>query len=170
MHHLRDQGKLVDVRFSAEGVNVEAHQVVLAAVSGYCEASFSGKWTQPNSSIPFHYGCQKLSTLSTMVDFAYGVPYTGPTLKNAEDVDEIANCLDDILDTLVCANAWQMNGLRDQVEDFLTEKANATIYRRADNVEDVKRIAMEANASRLVASCNQFVELNKVTIERLKQS
>ena len=168
MYELREKGKLVDVSFSAEGVTVPAHKIVLAAASRYCNAHFSGIWSQPTGPIAFDYGCGNVSTLSTLVAFAYDVPYKGPTLQNEEDTEEIANTLDEILDVLVCANAWQMDVLRDQVEDFLIDTAG--IYRRADNVEELKRIAMEANASRLVESCDEYMKLNKAALERLKRA
>lgn len=168
MYELREKGKLVDVSFSAEGVTVSAHKVVLAAVSRYCSAQFSGIWSQPTGPIAFDYGCESVSTLRTLVAFAYGIPYKGPALQNEEDTEEIANKLDEILDVLVCANAWQMDDLRNQVEDFLIDKAE--IYRRADNVEELKRIAMEANASRLVEDCDEYMKLNKAALERLKRA
>ena len=168
MYELREKGKLVDVSFSAEGVTVPAHKVVLAAASPYCNAQFSDIWSQPMGAIAFDYGCGNASTLRTLVAFAYGTPYTGPALQNEEDAEEIANNLDEILDVLVCANAWQMDDLRNQVEDFLIDTAG--IYRRADNVEELKRIATEANASRLVQDCDEYMKLNKVALERLKRA
>ena len=168
MHELREQGKLVDVSFSAEGVTVRAHKVVLAAASRYCNAQFSGNWSQSTGPIAFEYGCGKVTTLCTLVAFAYDIPYQGPTLQNVEDTEEIANRLDEILDALVCADAWQMDELRNQVEDFLIEKA--AIYRRADNVEEVRRIALEANAIRLLGDCTQYMLLNKDAMERLNRA
>ena len=48
------------------------------------------------------------------------------------------------------------------MQDRLIEKA--TVYRNADHVEELKRIAMEADASRLV----EDLKLNKAALERLR--
>ncbi|KAL9099438.1 MAG: hypothetical protein Q9163_005063 [Psora crenata] len=173
MNELRRREELVDVFFEAEGNRLPAHKIVLAAVSDYCKAQFAGTWgqiTQRGTVVPFEYGCKKLSTLSTMVDFAYGVAYTGPELMDKEDENEVADKLDEILDLLVCSDSWQMLRLRDQVEDYLTETSNATTYRRADNVEFVKDIAGKANAKRLVMHCENYMRMNRDGMERLKRA
>ena len=175
MNEFRLVGELVDVCFEAEGVQMPAHKIVLAATSELCKSHFAGQWGQLTQNqeklvIPFEYGLRKVLTLSTMLDFAYGGRYVGPQLKNNEDTEEIADRLDEMLDLLVCADSWQMIGLRDQVEDFLTEQGNATIYRRADNVESVEEIAGKANATRLVRHCHDYMGRNKIAMERLKKS
>lgn len=105
MHELREQGKLVDVSFSAEGVTVSTHKVVLAVASHHCNAQFSGIWSQRTAPIAFEYGCGKVSTFCTLVASAYGIHYKGPALQNEEDAEEIAHSLHEMMDALVFANA-----------------------------------------------------------------
>ena len=150
-----------------------AHKSVLAAASRFCEKQFTGIWAQHSqnqTTLDFEIGGNKSSTLAIMLDFAYGVDYKGPQLDNIEDQDEIATNLDEILDVLVCADAWEMLRLRDQVEDFLTAPANASIYRRADNVTEIKKIAEDANASVLVKDCEEYIRKNKKGMERLNKT
>ena len=172
MNEFRRQEKLIDVYFEAEKVKMPAHRIVLAATSDFCKSLFAEHWevlTENKPLFKFEYGLSKLTTLSRMLDFAYGVAYDGPQLKNVEDIEEIADRLDEILDLLVCADGWQMIELRNQVEDFLTETANASIYRRADNVEHVRKIAEKANAERLVRHCDDYMTRNKAGMDRLKK-
>ena len=172
MNEFRCQNQFIDVHFEAEGVRMPAHRIVLAATSDFCKSHFAGHWgslADDKLIVKFEYGLSKLSTLSKMLDFAYGVAYTGPQLMNTEDVDEIADKLDEILDVLICADGWQIIELRDQVEDFLTETAHASIYRRADNVEHIKQIADKANAKRLARHCEEYMTRNKAGMDRLKK-
>ena len=171
MNVLRNKHELVDIFFEAEGERVPGHKIVLAAVSDFCKIHFAGNWgrtTQHQQIIPFNFGLKRLSTLSTMLDFAYGVDYSSSPLLDDTDPIEIRDQLTEMLDVLECADSWQMLRLRDQVEDFLTERSNATTYRRADTVEWIKRVATTANATRLVTSCDDYIRSNPEALKRLK--
>ncbi|KAG8527970.1 uncharacterized protein KY384_006886 [Bacidia gigantensis] len=173
LNELRKSKMLVDVYMEVEGTQIAAHKVVLAAASDFCKAHFAthwGKHTPDRCVVPLKFGLQKLSTLSTMIEWAYGTDFLAPVLKSSEDTDEIADRLDEILDVLECSNAWQMLRLRDQVEDFLTETTNATIYRRADNVDHIRKIAEEAKATRLVEDCDRYIQKNKDGMERMRKA
>ncbi|KAL9125304.1 MAG: hypothetical protein Q9217_005473 [Psora testacea] len=170
MNDLRHGNELIDVFFEAEGVRLPAHRIVLAAVSDFCKVHFTGNWGQITGHqqvIAFNFGLERLATLSDMLDFAYGIDFSGPPLKDPEDTQEIADKLDGMLDLLVCADSWQMLRLRDQVEDFITGRANAKTYRRADNVIYIKEVAKRANAVRLVMSCDDYIRENPEIMARL---
>lgn len=74
LRRLRAEGKMLDVTYETEGRRIQAHRVVLAALSEKCEGQFSGRWgdevirysetDDPDEFISYH-------TLSTMIDYAY---------------------------------------------------------------------------------------------------
>lgn len=173
LNEFREREEMIDVYIQAKGAKMPAHRNVLAAASAFCKNQFTGEWGKhfPDKGvIAFEIGDGKASTLAIMINFAYGVDYAGPRLQNLENQDEIAANLDEILDVLVCADAWEMLRLRDQVEDFLTATANASVYRRADNVTEIKKIAEEANAAVLVKDCEEYIRRNKEGMERLNKA
>ena len=169
INNLRQRGELIDVVFEVDGVTMSAHKNVLVVASDFCKALFTGEWGKTSElRVPFEYGSKR--TLSAMLDFAYGIDFVGPELENPGDVKEIADRLDEMLELLRAADSWQMLRLRDQVEDFLTDTANATIYRCADNVDSIRDIAAQANAARLVTDCNNYIQRNAEGLDRMKQT
>jgi len=96
----KDQGQLTDITFEAEGRQKHANRNFLAASSIYCHTQFLGEWSKhtPQKSIVIEGIAFK--TLSTMVDFGYTEIFTGPRLKDPEDIEEVAEVLDELLDLL----------------------------------------------------------------------
>ena len=179
MERLRQDKQMIDIHINVKEdvlTNVKeerfaAHKFVLAASSGYCKVFFAGNCGSQmldRDEFDFNVGSRKASTLSIMLDSAYGRDFSAPELRNPNDNDEKANNLDHMLDLLICTDAWQMARLHSQVEDYLTEPGNAAIYRRADNVEDILAIAKLARASRVVKSCEAYIQHNQKGMSIMK--
>ena len=168
MNALRINNEFTDVVLEAEGERLSAHKTVLAANSKFFKARFSEQWDRNHDRvITFE---EPICTLSIMLDFAYEGEYDAPILEDPEDPEEIADRLDEILDTLSFADRWDMLPLRDQVEDFLTETANATLYRRAVNVDSIRERALQANAMRVVQDCDRYITMNREGMARMSEA
>ena len=156
---LRDQCQLVDVVFEAEGREKPAHRIFLAAVSDYCRAQFSGEWGRLLANqVKIHIEDMRFVTLSQMVDFAYMIKIDWPRVRDPGNNDEIAKVLDELLDLLQATDMWLLEMLHTMTENEIID--NARIYIRPDNVESVRDIAKDANASGLVSHCDMFIADN----------
>ena len=165
MRAFRERSQLTDVIFKAEGREVPAHKIFLAAVSEYCEAQFLGPWADHlahNAVIDIED--MTSATLSSMVDFAYGGEFRAPELRRPPDSDEagaeILAALTGLLDLLDGTNRWLLRGLHGAVEDFLATRPHAWTYVRPDTVDFVRGRAEGARAPRLVAYCEAFKVAN----------
>lgn len=161
---LRDQRQLIDVIFEAEGLEKPAHRIFLAAVSDYCKAQFSGEW----GSLLAHQAKIQVkemtfTALSQMIDFAYTGTVDWPEVHDLENNDEIAKKLDELLDLLQATDMWLLKTLHAMTEDKIID--NAATYVRPDNVESVRDIAKDANASNLTSHCNAFIADNSGFVE-----
>ena len=153
---LRDKRQLIDVVFEAERREKPAHRILLAAVSGYCRAQFSGQWGHLLAShVKIQIEDIRYVTLSQMVDFAYTSKIDWPRVRDPANNDEIAKVLDELLDLLQATDMWLLKTLHTMTENEIID--NARIYIRPDNVESVRDIAKDANASGLVTHCNTFI-------------
>lgn len=120
MRELREHGHLIDVVFEAEGLQMKAHKIFMAAVSKYCEAQFSGEWgrlLQHQAKISITD--MKFKTLSQMVDFAYTGEIEWGVVKDKTDNDEIAESLDELLDLLQATDRWILESLHQKTEDHI---------------------------------------------------
>ena len=90
MNRLRLSGFLTDVIFSAKGISLSAHRVVLAAKSEYCMSQFNGSW---NTGDVIELGDMTPHTLENLIDYAYQDSFDWAALQaNADDnTDAIAN-------------------------------------------------------------------------------
>ena len=162
MRRLRDEDKLVDVYFMAEGQKQPAHKIVLAAVSEYCQLQFAGPWGRMSENpATVHIEEMTFLTLSQMVDFAYTGEFEWPELKCADDGDEIGKNLTMLMDLLVGTDRWLFHRLHDMTENFLTSPPYSGIYVRPDTVDDVKEQAESAQARKLVTYCEDFLRHNE---------
>ena len=166
MLHLRDQNRLVDVYFEAQGERKAAHKVVLAAVSEYCEKQFAGPW----GSLLEHQATIQVAdlpflTLSQMIDFAYMGGFAWPVLKDHRDNAEIEKTLHMLLNLLDGTDRWLLSRLHDMVENFLM----SATYVRVDTVEWVKERAEGARATRLVNYCEEFLKNNEDLVKRVRE-
>ncbi|KAL8682796.1 MAG: hypothetical protein Q9186_001218 [Xanthomendoza sp. 1 TL-2023] len=159
IRNMRKQGNLVDIVFEAQGLQVSAHKIFLAAASEYCRCQFLGDWGQllgPKPTIAIENLTAK--TLQYIIDFAYTGEVSWPSLDNTADFNEVADKLDEVLDLLRGADMWLMEALHDLTEQHLLETSET--YVRPDNVDSVKELAEEARARHLVKHCEEFIAKN----------
>ena len=159
LRDMRMQGQLVDVVFEAEGEQVAANQIIMAASSEYCRAQFMGEWGSilgPKPTIQIKDLSSK--TLNYIVDFAYTGEVNWPRLQDREDIIEVADALDELLDLLRGADMWLIDMLHDLTERYLLD--NSETFIRPDNVDSVKELADGARASQLKTHCDEFIRVN----------
>jgi sacsin len=162
MTRMRHEGKMLDITLSAEGKDVQAHKIILAAASDYFAVHISGRWAEQDrielEDIWFH-------TLSRVVDFIYADVFDWtPMRATDEDVLDVkANKLDNLLDLLTAADRFLIPSLRAQAEDEILCAGRILI--RIDNVLHIRTRAAEANAHHLEKLCTKFYEQNKVPVD-----
>ncbi|KAL8955637.1 MAG: hypothetical protein Q9193_006583 [Seirophora villosa] len=167
---MREEGQLTDVVFEVEGEQVPANRNFMAAASGLWRTRFLGVWGRDHGAQPvIDVGADpemKSKTVRYMVDFAYTGEVQWPWLRNKEDVQEVADVLDDLLDLLKGADEWDMATLHDLTERQLLHQSDDFV--RPDNVEDVRDLATEANGQRFARHCEAFRKANEKFVEDCK--
>lgn len=167
LRRLRDDHKMLDVTFRAQGLDISAHKVCMAAVSAYCEAQLSGAWGRLLSEQPtILIEDLKASTVKSMVDFAYGITVIWPHLPARPSNDQIADRVDELLDLLQGADMWLMRGLHSVTEQHFIDHSNVLV--RPDNVERVKEEASAGNAHHLAKTCADYIEDNLEFVKRFR--
>jgi sacsin len=162
MTRMRHEGKMLDITLSAEGKDVQAHKLILAAASDYFAVHISGRWAEQErielEDISFH-------TFSRLVDFIYADVFDWtPMRATDEDVLDVkADKLDNLLDLLTAADRFLMPSLGAQVEDEILCAGRILI--RIDNVLHIRTRATDANARHLEKLCTEFYEQNKVPVD-----
>ena len=160
INQLWGKRQLTDVTFKAEGKIVQAHKLVLAAVSKYCERQFTGPWSKfgANEDLIEIEGI-KYSTLFQMIEFAYHDDLNWKAMEaNPRDEDDIADKLDVLLDLLAGADRWDMSRLHSNVETYILDHARILV--RIDNVSHVEEIARDTRAKDLAGFCAKYREEN----------
>ncbi|KAL8918087.1 MAG: hypothetical protein Q9172_005575 [Xanthocarpia lactea] len=159
IRNMQKTDRLTDITFEVEGLKISAHKIFMAAVSEKCQRQFMGEWSGLLGSKPIILiEDMTAKTLERIVAFAYTGEVNWPVLANAEDNDEVADKLDELLDLLRGADRWVMEALHDLTERHLL--STSQVFVRPDNVDDVKEAAAEARAKRLVSFCEHFIRLN----------
>lgn len=163
LQKLRQSGKLLDITFSTQGHRIQAHRVVLAAISEKCARQFSGVWAveqviefdekDPDDFLSYH-------TLSTMINYAYDDEINWDDMKVSENDDESAKekKLDLLLDLAKGADYWFIPALKSQVEAMIL--AGGRMLINLKNVDDVKERAELARAAEVENMCNEFIRQN----------
>lgn len=161
MKRMRGEGKLLDVTLVAEGSQIRAHKLVLAAPSTYFATQFNGNWSN-NDTISLDDITYQI--LSIIVDFAYADNFDWANMQVSKDdtVDSIADKLDVLLDLLTGADRFGMPALTAQVEEHILQDRR---FIRPDNVRDIRTRASQANARRVEQLCCEFDEKNKVKVD-----
>ncbi|KAL8986736.1 MAG: hypothetical protein Q9177_003996 [Variospora cf. flavescens] len=167
---MRKAGQLTDVVFKVEDHYLEANRNFMAAVSELWRARFTGVWGRDVAAKPIINVDADTDlnskTVRYMIDFAYTGEVQWPRPRNEEDVNEVADVLDELLDLLKGADKWIMRRLHDLTEERLLDQSH--IFVRPDNVEDVKDLAKEARAERFAAHCERFRKANERFVEDCK--
>ncbi|KAL8770273.1 MAG: hypothetical protein Q9209_003909 [Squamulea sp. 1 TL-2023] len=156
---MQEKGRLTDIDFKVDGLQISAHKIFMAAVSKYCQRQLLGKWGELlGSRSVIRIEEMTAKTLQHIVAFAYTGEVSWPVLDNAEDINEVADKLDELLDLLRGADMWLMESLHDLTERHLLDKSDT--YVRPDNVDSVKELAEVARAKHLVRHCEEFIRVN----------
>jgi sacsin len=164
LQELRRSGKLLDITFSTQGHRIQAHRLVLAAVSEKCARQFSGVWAveqvikfdemdDPDDFLSYH-------TLSTMISYAYDDEINWDDMKVLEEDDDSAKekKLDLLLDLAKGADYWFIPALKSQVETMIL--AGGRLLIDLKNVEEVKERAELARAAAVEDMCDKFIRQN----------
>ncbi|KAI9768402.1 MAG: hypothetical protein M1839_004119 [Geoglossum umbratile] len=161
----KDQ-RLTDVVFSAEGEQISAHKLILAAASKYCEVQFTGPWSRSNSAeTPIEIEGMAHSTLTRMITFAYTDELDWKVLGVAggdTSASSIADKLDILLDLLAGADRWDMSRLHSVVETYILDHARTFV--RIDNVTHIEEIAREIQAKDLASFCSEYRKVNSTIL------
>ncbi|KAL8648970.1 MAG: hypothetical protein Q9226_005770, partial [Calogaya cf. arnoldii] len=161
---MRKQKDTVDVILQVEGSRILAHRSFLIAASDKCRSQFSGEWGKLHDPKPtILVEDLTFKTLSYMVDFAYTGEVTWPEPDHPEDMNEVADKLDDLLDLLHGASNWIMDTLHDLTERHILDESET--YIRPDNVDDIKKVAELARAKHLVKFCDDYIQANQQFVQ-----
>ncbi|KAL8877339.1 MAG: hypothetical protein Q9198_004626, partial [Flavoplaca austrocitrina] len=164
IREMRKDKDTVDVILVVEGSEILAHRNFLIAASDKFRRQFSGEWGKnldPKPTIPVEDLTFK--TLSYMVDFAYTGEVVWPASHHDDDINEVADKLDDLLDLLQGASKWLMDSLHDQTQRHILAKSET--YIRPDNVDDVREVAELARAKHLVKFCDDYIQANSQFVQ-----
>lgn len=170
LRQLRKDGKLLDVAYSTEGKLIQAHRVVLAAVSEKCALQFSGRWAvedvikydetdDPDDFFSYH-------TLSNMINYVYEdeINWKEMEVTDTDDADSKDHKLDLLLELHRGADCWQMPALMSEVEDKILVAGRAFI--NLDNVLEIQERSDRAGAQAVKQMCAEFINQNRVVVEK----
>ncbi|KAH8668095.1 hypothetical protein BGZ60DRAFT_451451 [Tricladium varicosporioides] len=169
LRRLRAEGKMLDVTYETEGRRIQAHRVVLAALSEKCEGQFSGRWSDeviryseaddPDEFISYH-------TLSTMIDYAYEdeVDWSDMQITEGDNEETKEDKLNLLLDLHKGADYWIIPTLKSQVVDKILSVGKLVI--NLDNVLDIRDRAEDARAEAVVEMCSAFIAQNRAVVKR----
>jgi len=167
---LRAEKKLLDVTYCTEGKEIQAHRVVLAALSAKCASQWSGRFPvedkisydedrDPDSFLSYH-------TLSTMINYAYESEVDWSEMEASDDDDEETreDKLHMLLDLHKGAQYWLIPALMSQVENKILDAGKLFI-----NIENVLKIRQRADyvgAKAVEKMCAQFIRQNSDVVEK----
>ncbi|KAL8785541.1 MAG: hypothetical protein Q9213_003289 [Squamulea squamosa] len=168
IRNMQKNSRLTDITFEAEGVQISAHKVFLAAASEYCQRQLLGNWGEllDSKAIVRIEGMTR-KTLHHIIDFVYTGDVSWPVLDNAEDINEVADKLDELLDLLRGADRWFINTLHELTERHLVARFDS--YIRPDNVESVRDLVDEAQAKHLLQICKDYIQANAQFIKDCRE-
>ncbi|TGO40070.1 hypothetical protein BHYA_0043g00420 [Botrytis hyacinthi] len=159
----RKEKQMIDIVFVAENIRFHAHRVVLACASGYCTASFSGRWRNDEE---IFLDLMTAHTLRILIDTAYEEPIDWEEMTvepmSPQDADANDHKLDLLLDLHKGADYWQMLALANQVERKILEQFR--LFIRLDNVREYQDMAADSNASVFERACKNFCEENAAAL------
>jgi sacsin len=163
------EGFLTDVKCEAEGNSIHAHKIVLASQSSYFKAQFGGPWAPVSenkvTSNVIKVEDMTYATLRIVIDFCYDEHHdwaAGIQVGPEDELSAIEDKLDGLLDVLVAADRWLMPNLQAEAELHVMTGIKFFIW--PNNVETVKRIAEEANATELTKYCKEYIAGNTEAI------
>jgi sacsin len=168
LRQLRNDGKLLDITYSTQGKQIQAHRVVLAAISEKCAAQFSGPWKvedlikydQDDNADDF----LSYHTLSTMINYAYedDIDWKEMEVSDSDDADSKATKLNLLLDLAKGADYWLIPALKSQVEDKILAAGKELI--NLENVMEIRKRAAQARAIAVEEYSVEFIDTNKEVV------
>lgn len=168
LRQLRNDGKLLDITYSTQGKQIQAHRVVLAAISEKCAAQFSGPWKvedlikydQDDNAEDF----LSYHTLSTMINYAYedDIDWKEMEVSDSDDADSKATKLNLLLDLAKGADYWLIPALKSQVEDKILAAGKELI--NLENVMEIRKRAAQARAIAVEEYSAKFIDTNKEVV------
>ncbi|KAM0180824.1 hypothetical protein ACHAPF_002117 [Botrytis cinerea] len=160
----RKEKQMIDIVFVAENIRFHAHRVVLACASGYCTASFSGRWRNDQE---IFLDLMTAHTLRILIDTAYEEPINWEEMTvdpvSPQDTDANDHKLDLLLDLHKGADYWQMLALANQVERKILEQFR--LFIRLENVRAYQEMAADSNAPAFERACKNFCEENEAALK-----
>lgn len=171
---LRAEKKLLDITYCTEGKEIQAHRVVLAALSEKCAGQWSGLFPMedkisydededPDGFLSYH-------TLSTMINYAYESEVDWSEMEASDDDDEETR--DDklhlLLDLHKGAQYWLIPALMSQVEDKILVAGK--LFINIENVLEIRERADYVGAKAVEKMCTQFIQQNREAVERADTS
>ncbi|KAH7383481.1 hypothetical protein BKA64DRAFT_682440 [Cadophora sp. MPI-SDFR-AT-0126] len=167
---LRQAGKMFDISYQSQGRKIQAHRLVLAAVSDHCASQFGGGWTvapvitfdavaDPDAFLSYH-------TLQIMIDYAYEEPIDWRDMEvlDSDDKAEKTAKLDMLLNLCKGADYWLIPSLLSQAESRLL--AAGRMFIDLDNVVEVRDRALLSGAKHFHKLCEKFIDQNRDAVER----
>ncbi len=154
LSELREEGLLCDITLQAEGKTISAHRALLAAVSPYFKALFTGGFREDTQTV-IELKQVSFQGLKNIVDCCY----TSRLELNTENVSNIIST----------ANMFQISKIVNQCTDFMTnhldEDTCLTFLNLAEkfNLSEVRQKANEFILENFVAvrHCDDFLDLQK---------
>jgi sacsin len=167
---LRTKKKLLDITYCTQGKEIQAHRVVLAAVSEKCARQWSGLFPvedrivfdqnlDPDCFLSYH-------TLSTMIDFAYEGEIDWSEMEASDDDDEDTKeeKLQMLLELHKGAQFWLIPALMSKVEKKILGAGN--LFINIKNVVETWKQAEYVGAKAVAEWCDDFIKGNHEVVER----
>jgi sacsin len=168
---LRSKKKfLFDITFRSEGRDIEAHRLILAAISEKLTAQWNGDWpiedlivfnkdTDWDGFISYH-------ALSTIINYAYEekIDWSEMEASPSDDEGTRNDKLNLLLDLHKGADFWLITGLKSEVEGKM--KAAFKLCVNIQNVKEIRKDAKYVNAKSFEKMCAEFMEKNHAVVER----
>ena len=171
---LRDRNKMLDITFKTEGRELQAHRLVLAAVSEKCACQWNSKFPVENP-ITFDKELDgecflSYHTLSTMIHYAYEdeIDWSQMEVSDDDDDDVRSEKLQLLFDLHRGARFWIIPSLMSQVEDKILVAGK--LFINIENVVVIREEAENAGTKAVEQMCAQFIRQNQETVDRVNGS
>ena len=169
---LRNDKKLLfDITFRSEGEEIQAHRLILAAISEKWAAQWNGSFpiedvitydteTDQDDFISYH-------ALSTIIRYAYeeDIDWSEMEVSSSDDESARDNKLQKLLDIHKGADYWIIPHLASKVEHKLIDSFKLCV--NIENVEGVRETAGYVRALEFEEMCKTFIENNRDMVDRV---
>ncbi|KAF0539436.1 Sacsin [Gigaspora margarita] len=165
---MQNETKHHDVVFCISSENkiekVYANRYALSASSNYFRAIFCGQMIESTEfqRVTVEINDIQPDTIRVLIRWLYGQSFDDATLnmfETSEDQpsDFEARCLSFLIDLLKASDIYQVDPLKDIIEEKIITKS----YINVNNVVEILEWARECSAPQLVDYCERYIELNR---------